>query len=87
MAELNRGQVEVVDILTNSYSVDSAGRLIWVERNEKPAKGLVNTITARGRRAHTFGDFNAYIGDEDFRATVMSKGSVLQDRYHVLLKE
>ena len=83
-AELNQGQVEVVGIIKNSCMVDSAGRLTWVQRHKTTLTGLVKTFTARGVRTEKFGDFNAFIGDEEFRASVLSEGvmSPPQHRYY-----
>ena len=72
--ELKRGQVEVVSMVTNSYEVDYSGGLTWVERHERPLERMVTTITARARRTHKFGDLNAFMGDEEFQASVEAKG-------------
>ena len=74
-SELNKGDV-VLQVNTTSYEVDSAGQLTWVLRSEGPLRGLVITFTARGARTHQFGHCNVFIGDEDFKESVLSKGVV-----------
>ena len=70
--QLNNG--EVVEVNSCSYEVDLEGRLTWMEKWEEPLRELVTTFTARGRRAQEFGDCNVFIGDEDFKASILSKG-------------
>ena len=70
--ELNGGHV-VVQVNTSSYEVDSAGQLTWVLRSEEPGRGLISTLTARGVRTHQLGNCNVFVGNEEFKESVLSK--------------
>ena len=73
---VNNGQDQLTGLLKESYRVDPADQLTWVQEFHKQEAGLVFTFTNRGTRAQRWGDTQAFCGsDEDWKLAQKAKGA------------
>ena len=64
---MTKGTLEVEEVTTISFSVDTAGMLTRVERLEEPLEGLARTYTTRGSRAQGPGNCAISMGCREWR--------------------